>query len=76
MRQNLTLSLDKELIRKARVLAARRSTSVSQMLSTLLGELVEEAEHYDRAKRCAIRKLETGYHLGGQPASRDKLHER
>jgi len=76
MRQNFTLSLDKELIRKARVLAAQRSTSVSQMLSTLLGELVEEAEHYDRAKRSAISKLEMGYHLGGRPAKRDELHER
>jgi len=76
VRQNLTLSLDKELIRKARVLAAQRSTSVSQMLSTLLGELVEDAEHYDRAKRSAISRLETGYHFGGRPAKRDELHER
>jgi len=76
MRQNLTLSLDKELIRKARVLAAQRSTSVSQMLSRLLGELVDEAEQYERAKRSALSRLDSGYHLGGRPAARDELHER
>jgi hypothetical protein len=76
MRQNLTLSLDTELIRKARVLAAERSTSVSQMLGKLLEAMVEDAAQYDRAKRSAVAQLHIGFHLGGRPATRDELHER
>jgi len=76
MRQNLTLSLDKELIRKARVLAAERSTSVSQMLAKVLEGMVEDAGRYDRAKRSAIDRLCAGFHLGGPPAPRDELHKR
>ena len=33
MKQNIALSLDKELIRKAKVMAAHRQTSISGMLS-------------------------------------------
>ena len=76
MRQNLTLSLDKELIRKARVLAAERSTSVSQMLAKLLEEMVEDAAQYDRAKRSAVAQWRAGFHLGGRPAPREALHAR
>ena len=76
MRQNLTLSLDKELIRKARVLAAERSTSVSQMLAKLLEGMVEDAAQYDRAKRSAVAQLGAGFLLGGRPAPREELHER
>jgi hypothetical protein len=76
MRQNLTLSLDKELIRKARVLAAERSTSVNQKLGQLLEAMVEDAAQYDQAKRSALAQLHTGFYLGGHPAPRDELHER
>jgi hypothetical protein len=38
MKQNITLSIDKELIKNARVLAAQRQTSVSRMLSERVAE--------------------------------------
>jgi predicted transcriptional regulator len=44
MRQNLTVSLDKQLVRKLRVIAAERSTSISGLLSDELRRLVERAE--------------------------------
>lgn len=76
MKQNITIALERELIRRARVLAAQRATSISQMLGDELTRMVEETELRDRAKRRALADLQTGFHLGGRPASRDELHER
>jgi len=77
MKQNITISLDRELIRKARVVAARRDTSVSKLLASELARTVEEADTYERAHRQALAILNRGFHLGGKPlAPRDELHER
>ena len=76
-RQNLTVSLPRETIHKAKVLAARRATSVSGLLAEQIELLVGEDEAYERAKRQAFQLLEQGFHLGGTVrASRDELHER
>jgi post-segregation antitoxin (ccd killing protein) len=77
VKQNITLSLDKDLIQKAKVLSAKRHTSVSTMLSQELKRIVESVEQYEVAKRKAISDLRNGYHLGGLiAASREELHER
>ena len=77
MKQNITLKLNRDLIRKAKVVAASRETSVSQLLSEKLEELVQQGEEYERAKRSAFAHLDEGFHLGGKrAASRDELHER
>ena len=77
MKQNITLSLDKDLIRKAKVISAKRHSSVSNMLSQELQRIIESAEKYEVARRKAISDLRTGYHLGGIiTASREELHER
>ena len=76
MKQNITLSLDPALIRKARVLAASRNTSISKMLGDELCRLVEKAESYARARRNALVLLEKGFHLGGRPIDREALHDR
>ena len=77
MKQNITLKLDRDLIRKAKVVAANRETSVSQLLSDKLEELVQLEEAYERAKRSALAHLDKGFHLGGKrTANRDDLHER
>lgn len=77
MKQNITLRLDRNLIRKAKVVAADKETSVSQLLSEKLEEIVRQGEAYERAKRSAFADLDEGFHLGGKrTASRDELHER
>lgn len=76
MKQNITLSIDKELIRKARILAAKKSISISRLLSDELTEIVMQNENYERARMKALAELTKGYHLGGRPATRDELHER
>ena len=76
-KQNVTISLSKPTLRKAKVLAARRGTSISGLLAQQIEILVGEEEAYERAERQAIQLLDHGFHLGGlTPASRDELHER
>ena len=47
MKQNITLSIDKELIKNARVLAAQRQTSISRMLGEELQKLIADSKEYD-----------------------------
>ncbi|NPV04861.1 MAG: hypothetical protein HPY67_09030 [Syntrophaceae bacterium] len=76
-KQNITLSLDKDVIRKARLLSARRSTSISRLLSEELERLVRDHERYEQAQKSALAALRKGFHLGGKPlARRDELHDR
>jgi hypothetical protein len=77
--QNITLSLPEEDLREARVLAARRGTSVSQLLARMLSDLVERETGYSHARERSLDRLRagadlgTGGHIGG---SRDSIHER
>jgi len=76
-KQNVTVSLSKHTLQKARVLAARRSTSISALLAEQIETLVGEEEAYERAERQALTLLEQGFHLGEViRATRDQLHER
>lgn len=76
-RQNLTISLDRQTIRKAKIIAARRSTSISGLLAHQIDILVGEEEAYERAQRQATALLDHGFHLGtGVRINRDELHER
>ena len=77
MKQNITLSIEKTLIKKSKIIAAQRETSVSQMLSDELEKLVQRAEQYEFAKRKALSNLKKGFHFGGKiTVSREELHER
>ena len=76
-KQNLTICLDRQTIRMAKILAAKRSTSISGLLARQIEILVGEEEAYERAERQAMSLLNQGFHLGGViRASRDELHER
>ena len=77
MKQNITLSIEKGIILKAKILAARRQTSVSRMLSQEVEKLVAESEQYEKAKKNAFSHIETGFHLGGKiKGTREELHDR
>jgi predicted transcriptional regulator len=76
-KQNVTVSLSTLIVQKARVLAAKRSTSMSGMLAEQIESLVNNDEAQERAAASAIARMERGLHLGGaRPVSRDELHER
>lgn len=77
MKTNITLKLDRDLIRKARVLAAENDTSVSALLAHQLEKVLSEREMYERAKKRALARLKRGYDLGyTPPASRDEFYDR
>lgn len=76
-KQNVTISLDRKAIQKVKILAARRSTSISGLLADQIDILVGEEEAYERAERQAMTLLDQGFHLGGViRVGRDELHER
>jgi hypothetical protein len=77
MKTNVTLKLDAELLKEARVLAAEQGSSISRMLATKLEELVRERKGYERARKRSLARLRAGMDLGWtRPPSRDELHER
>jgi hypothetical protein len=77
MKQNLTLALDKETVRKAKVLAAQRGSSVSRVLTEEIDRLVRERDRFQAAKTGAITELRRGYRLGGGPLPRrEEIYER
>ena len=77
MKTNITLKLDAELVREARILAAEEGSSVSRLLAARLEELVRERKGYARARRRALARLRIGFNLRWTPpGSRDELHER
>jgi predicted transcriptional regulator len=75
-KQNLTVQLDREIIRKAKILAAKRGTSVSGLIASQIRESVESDDAYESARRTALELLERGFHLRGGRLNRNDLHER
>lgn len=78
-RQNVTLSLPKDLLKKAKVLAALKERSLSDLLRESLEEKVKEETGYQRAKERQIALMEKGYDLGSKgkvSSAREDLHER
>ncbi len=77
MKTNITLKIDAELLREARILAAEEGTSISALLAARLEETVRARKRFDQARRSALARLRTGFELNWAPAgSRDELHER
>jgi len=77
MKRNLTVQLDEETVVKAKVLAARRSTSVSGLVAHEINRLVGEDDAYGRARTAALAHLDRGFRLGGGVLpDRDSLHDR
>jgi hypothetical protein len=75
--RNITLTLDEETLREARVLAAQRGLSVSAFLRRELAALVERQRGYAKARDAAVRRLRRGQSLGGGTLpSREELHDR
>lgn len=77
MKQNITLAIDKRLLKRARALAAERGMSVSAMLAQQLQAMVEREAAYERARTKAMAQLESPFHLGGAGVvNREALHDR
>ena len=77
--QNVTLSIPKKLLRKARVLAVTRDMSLSALLRTTLEEVVNREEGYRQASQRSLTWLREGRNLGTYGEAdwqREDLHER
>jgi len=76
-KQNVTISLSRHVLKKVKILAARRETSISGLLAQEIEFLVGEEEAYEQAHAQARALLDKSFHLGGViRASREELHER
>ena len=74
---NITLRVDDDLLREARVLAAKQGSSISRLVADQLEQLVRRDTRYDRARSRALKRLRQGRDLDwSPPATRQELHER
>lgn len=72
-KQKLTVSLHPQTVQKAKVLAIRRSISLSSLLAAQIEAFVNaDEEDYEVAHRAALDLMKRGFHLGGLTQSRDK----
>jgi hypothetical protein len=78
-KRNITLAVPRNVLRKAKLIAVRRDTSVSGLLTSYLREVVDEDDEYGRAMERQRRTMRKAKRLGlkGRPTwTRDELHER
>jgi hypothetical protein len=77
MKRNLTIQLDETVIQKARVVAARRFTSISKLVSIEIEKAAEADAALEAVKETALSQLSRPFRLGGVNFPvRDSLHER
>ena len=74
---NITIRVDANLARDARVFAARRGTSLSRLVAAQLEALVRGDQAYRAARQRALARLQHGYDMRGErPLGRDEVHDR
>jgi antitoxin component of RelBE/YafQ-DinJ toxin-antitoxin module len=73
---NLTIQLDAEVIRRARIVAAKRGMSVSAIVALDLTELADRDARYEEARARAEELLAQAIPRGGRTWRREDLHQR
>ncbi|HEU5450606.1 MAG TPA: hypothetical protein VFU76_01400 [Terriglobales bacterium] len=73
--KNITIAVEEGVASRARLLAAKRQTSVSQLLAEKLCDLVKEDEEYERAMRRALRR-KPFLHSDGKYLTREEVYDR
>lgn len=76
--RNITLTLPSELVRRARIIAAARETSVSALVAEYLQSLARQADDYERLWQEEQRLMAKGLpmRVGQVTWSRADSHER
>ena len=78
-RQNITLALPKDLIKRAKSMAVSEDKSISQLLKETLEKRLKDETNFKSAKRRQLALLKQGFDLGTKgrmTATREMLHER
>ncbi len=73
---NVTLSIDEEILARARELAARRRTSVNQLIRNYLEEIVSEPSLAEVVEELDHLWSESAGDSGGRRWTREEVHER
>jgi len=73
--RNITITLEEEVARWARVEAARKDTSVSRYLAEVLKRQMGEEAGYETAKKRALKR-KPFLRTDGKYLSREEAHER
>ncbi len=63
-KQNVTLSIDKSLLKKAKILAAKEDKSLSALIREALEKRIRETKEYKMAMKRQVTILKKGYNLG------------
>jgi predicted transcriptional regulator len=71
---NLTIQLDEELVRRAKVVAAKRGTSVSALVAREIDQLASEDERYEEARVRALEFMTRAKPRGGRAWTRDDIY--
>jgi hypothetical protein len=75
--KNITLSIEEDVLREARKIAAERGTTVNAMVRASLAELVRQRKRTrDALKRMRELAEKGGMEVGDKTWIRDDLHER
>ena len=77
--QNVTLAIPKDILRKAKILAIQKNTSLSGLLTQTLADLVADQDAYEQARKTNLALLDSGFDLGTNGKiimKREELHER
>jgi hypothetical protein len=78
-KQKITLSVPRDVLLRVKLMAVQRQTSVSSLVTQALTRLVEQGDHYERAKQRHLKVLAHGLDLGTHgeiAATRGELHDR
>ncbi len=78
-KQNVTISVSKDLLKKAKHIAIDRQTSLSGLLAKALEDIVEKEDTYHKAKDRQRAVMEKGFNLGLDSNiswEREELHDR
>ena len=75
--RNVTIVLDDDTARWARIEAARRDTSVSRLVGGLIREQMVREDRYERARRSYLAQppIDISSHSAAYP-SREEIHRR
>jgi hypothetical protein len=78
-KQNITLSIRKDILQKVKILAVKQRTSVSALMTNLLEHIVALDEGYQTGKQKYSQLLQQDIDLGTNGLinwSREDLHDR